>query len=166
MAWYDQILAALGLTQRTITDGILNFHEVVKGKVYRGGQPSRDGWKMLKSLGIVTVIKLNYPDEGLDDAPGFGVLDCHMPPRDFWQSIGKPDFGQVINAASYIASSASPVYVHCLHGQDRTGLVIGVWRVLFQGWTVNEAYAEMIKYGFHPDLHDVHEAWEDFSRDR
>ncbi len=42
------------------------------------------------------------------------------------------------------------IYVHCRHGQDRTGLVIGPQRVLVEGWAPADAYAEMLAHGFHP----------------
>jgi protein tyrosine/serine phosphatase len=45
-----------------------------------------------------------------------------------------------------------PIFIHCKHGQDRTGLIIGLYRVFYQEWTPKEAYQEMIRYGFHPWL--------------
>ena len=45
-----------------------------------------------------------------------------------------------------------PVFVHCLHGSDRTGVMCAVYRIFFEGWTKNEAIREMTEggYGFHP----------------
>jgi protein-tyrosine phosphatase len=37
---------------------------------------------------------------------------------------------------------AHPIYVHCLHGQDRTGYVIAAYRMLIQGWSFKRAYQE------------------------
>jgi len=135
--------------------GIVNFDAVIDGSVYRGGQPnSPDSWTFLKSMGIRTVVKLNYPKEGVDDgavAAGLQVIDCRMPPEDFWQAVGRPQPQEVAAAVNALRSESNwPVYVHCLHGQDRTGLVIGEFRVLKQGWTTDQAYAEMLEYGFHP----------------
>ena len=41
-----------------------------------------------------------------------------------------------------------PAFVHCLHGADRTGLVVGAYRVVVQGWSREEAVAEMTGGGF------------------
>ena len=45
-----------------------------------------------------------------------------------------------------------PVFVHCVHGADRTGLMAAVYRVAVQGWSKDEAIREMTPggYGFHP----------------
>lgn len=41
------------------------------------------------------------------------------------------------------------VYIHCLHGVDRTGIVCALYRVKIQGWTVDDAIREMYTMGFH-----------------
>jgi hypothetical protein len=45
----------------------------------------------------------------------------------------------------------APVLVHCLHGADRTGVMVAVYRVAVQGWSKEEAVREMTEgcYGFH-----------------
>jgi len=42
-----------------------------------------------------------------------------------------------------------PVYVHCKAGQNRTGFVIATYRMIYQGWTPEEAVREMRVYGFY-----------------
>ena len=42
-----------------------------------------------------------------------------------------------------------PVYVHCKAGQNRTGFVIATYRMVYQGWTPEEAVREMRTYGFY-----------------
>ena len=51
-------------------------------------------------------------------------------------------------------------FIHCTHGHDRTGLVVGCYRVLKQGWTKNDAYAEMLQHGFHPELLGLYLFWD------
>lgn len=43
------------------------------------------------------------------------------------------------------------VYIHCKHGQDRTGFVIAAYRMLIQGWSFDKAYRECLDMG--------HKAW-------
>lgn len=35
-----------------------------------------------------------------------------------------------------------PVYLHCAHGVDRTGMIVGLYRMSVQGWSAEDAYAE------------------------
>ena len=44
--------------------------------------------------------------------------------------------------------SQGPFLVHCQHGADRTGLVVAMYRIVFQGWTKEDAIAEMVDGGF------------------
>jgi protein tyrosine/serine phosphatase len=53
---------------------------------------------------------------------------------------------------------AEPVFVHCQHGSDRTGCMIGIWRIRQQGWTFAEACKEMRHYGFNPHWKKLTEA--------
>ena len=55
-----------------------------------------------------------------------------------------------------------PIFLHCAHGEDRTGLLMGLYRVEVQGWTPEKAYLEMLKLGFHPKF----KALDDYFRDR
>ena len=41
-----------------------------------------------------------------------------------------------------------PVYVHCQHGEDRTGLVIAAYRVRQCGWTKEHAMEEARGHGY------------------
>jgi protein tyrosine/serine phosphatase len=43
-----------------------------------------------------------------------------------------------------------PVYVHCQRGCDRTGAMIGHWRVYEDHWSYETTWAEMLAYGFDP----------------
>ena len=58
------------------------------------------------------------------------------------------------------ASPTDPVYVHCKHGQDRTGLVIGLDRVINEGWQAQLAHDEMVKIGFHTSFLGLQEYFE------
>lgn len=46
-----------------------------------------------------------------------------------------------------------PVYVHCQHGHDRTGMIIALYRVKYEHMPVAQAYQEMLDMGHNPDDH-------------
>ena len=46
-------------------------------------------------------------------------------------------------------------------GQDRTGLIVGAYRVWVQHWTKADAQREMMQRGFHPTLPGLANFWRD-----
>ena len=49
------------------------------------------------------------------------------------------------------AVKRGPVLVHCNHGADRTGLILALYRTLYDGWSKGAAVEEMLhgEFGFH-----------------
>ena len=45
-------------------------------------------------------------------------------------------------------NSNQKVFVHCRLGEDRTGMMVAAYRMADEGWTADEAMAEMQKFGF------------------
>lgn len=151
---------------------IPNFHPVIDGKVYRSGQPYLPShWQELQTRGIKTIFKLNSPVEGTDDgatALGIKVLDRRMQPITLWQAVfGAPDYDYAVSTANELCDEANwPSLIHCLHGQDRTGLECGMLRVLKQNWPIEQARGEMLAMGFHVELIDLDRTWHKFVESR
>lgn len=145
--------------------GVPHFMEVSPG-VYRGGQPTSEGWIFLRSKGVKTVVKLDLPAEGTDEGAqeaGMTVVDASGPPSELSNVFGAPTNENLAKAVRSLRDkSLRPVFVHCAHGDDRTGLVVGMYRVLEEGWSKPRAYDEMRANGFHPVLRGLHAAWERF----
>jgi protein tyrosine/serine phosphatase len=53
-----------------------------------------------------------------------------------------------------------PVYVHCVGGRHRTGVMTAVYRMTDDGWTADRAFAEMKQYKFGMDF--LHSEFKDF----
>lgn len=124
-------------------------HEVAPG-IYRGRSPrTAEDYQRLKSLGIKTVLNLRRRDQAAianekSTLKAMGVNMVHVPMRYFPGGDGSVDRAvRVVNDASL-----RPLYVHCKEGQDRCGVVIGVYRVRHHGWDHGTAYAEMMQHGF------------------
>lgn len=161
------ILVALGFmalgfcscAPRKSVHGIPHFAQVEPG-VWRGGQPNQEGWDYLKSLGVKRVVKLNTGGVK-SDGQGFsnGMEIVYLPISFLDQTFGKPDPARLDAAISAIEPNGT--FVHCQHGQDRTGLVIGAYRVRSNHWTKHAAYEEMVSHGFHPILRGLYWAWQE-----
>lgn len=112
-------------------------------------------------------MKLNFESEGSDEEAaklGMTVIDASGPPSDIGNVFGSPKPERIRLAVETLRNeSLRPVYVHCLRGQDRTGLIVGLYRVLYERFTKDAAYEEMRKYGFHRSLHGLREVWENFN---
>ena len=132
---------------RTITHGIANLF-AVEQNIYRGGDPTPEGWAWLKGEGVKVVVKLNTQCEGTDAvAEKLGMI-VHRFPIPWWrQTILRPSMTTLRNALAVIIQRKAPVFVHCEFGRERTGLLIACFR-LWQGWSKDEAYTEMIAHGF------------------
>ncbi len=140
-----------GLAAADVSD-IKNFHEVGT-HLYRGARPGAAGLRTLAAVGVRTIINLDNDKSANAGekviAESLGLKYISIPMSGFW----RPKDPQVIKALSAIGSPANwPIYVHCKHGEDRTGLVIGLYRVFTEKWTPALAWAEMLRLGFHPLL--------------
>ena len=128
------------------------FFKVAPG-IYRGQRPEAAGIKYLASIGVKTVLDLeNDMDEVAAEyavAKSAGIHFISKPMSGFWA----PRTATVDAALSVLENPANyPVFIHCQHGQDRTGLIVGLFRVEAEKEKPAEAYAEMLKIGFHPAL--------------
>jgi tyrosine-protein phosphatase SIW14 len=45
------------------------------------------------------------------------------------------------------------VFVHCYLGEDRSGVMVAVYRIAQQNWTADQAVAEMVSFGYHYHLY-------------
>lgn len=128
--------------------GLPNFHIVAPG-IYRGGAPSNAGLVSLKKMGIHTIIDLRGRSQSSREKPkalamGFTWINLQMG--------SEPPTQKQVNTLLETLKRApgEPIFIHCQHGADRTGCMIGIYRVAVQHWDYNSTYKEMRKYGFKP----------------
>jgi protein tyrosine/serine phosphatase len=139
---------------------------VVEGKVYRSGCMTAEGFaNAIEKLHIRTVINLmdDWPDPdlsagyfdtrtileselcakhganmvnlALDLIPPIELRECRPAAIDaFVELLDRPEI--------------YPVLIHCRAGLHRTGCMVAIYRMEYQGWTRNEAMNELKANGF------------------
>lgn len=124
-----------------------NFAQV-NDWLYRGGDPTKTLVPKLKSAQIKTVISFRHRDSirkaerEFVSQHGMELIEVPMT----YHSCNAQSIDKAVDA---IVSADRNVYVHCDHGQDRTGVVICAFRVLHEGWNFDDARRELIDMGFH-----------------
>lgn len=130
------------LVERWILEEDLSNFQEVTPHLYRGGQPLGDGYKDLEERGLRTIINLRAIDTGSTHGTSLHYIHIPIQPH-------KPQKEDLIAFLKIIQDSRHhPIYVHCFHGADRTGLFIAVYRIVCEGWSKEEALQEMVHGGF------------------
>jgi protein tyrosine phosphatase (PTP) superfamily phosphohydrolase (DUF442 family) len=129
--------------------GITNFGQVTPA-LFRGGQPTSEGYRELKQMGIDTVISFRH-EKGENTlerraVEALGMRFVSLP----WHAWDKPADEEVSRFFVLLASSPrSKVYVHCQQGRDRTGTMVALYRIAVDHWCPATAVAEMRAYHYH-----------------
>jgi protein tyrosine/serine phosphatase len=142
-----------------------NVDKVSKG-VFRGGRPTTEGLMFLASKGVKTIVNLQGGDYGIPGITWFepgehpdsiaeekalaeklGIKFVNLPMYTFGRVNAQQE--SMINKAIEIMADAEthPVYVHCEHGVDRTGLVVALYRVIVEKRSIDEAYLDWQAHG-------------------
>jgi protein-tyrosine phosphatase len=123
--------------------------------LWRGERPTRSDATWLLQHGVATVVNLEVFlsdrfafDRATAPAATHQVQYFHIP--DFepvhlvnWSLLDK----HVARFIAIVQQAPKPIYVHCLDGLDRTGVLIAAYRVVVGGVDDETAIAEMARYG-------------------
>lgn len=135
--------------QPVTLDGVPNLHRV-SPNLYRSAQPSAEGMKNLKQMGIKTVVNLRLFNSDGDEIVQTGLGYEHI-----YMTVWHPEYKEVVRFLRIATNpELAPVLVHCQHGADRTGTMCALYRIVVQSWTKEEAIREMTEGGF-----GFHEVW-------
>lgn len=125
---------------RVVIAGVPNLHKINEN-LYRSGQPTSEGMKNLESLGVKTVINLreSYSDE--EEVQGTSLARIDIPMND-WYDVKEDEIVSFLKAVT--DSSRQPILFHCRLGRDRAGMMCAIYRVAVDGWSTDDAFAEMV----------------------
>jgi protein tyrosine phosphatase (PTP) superfamily phosphohydrolase (DUF442 family) len=128
-----------------------NFGLVNQG-YYRGAQPEGRDYADLAALGIKTVINLTSDDAQTNE--GSMVEGARMTYFEIPMTTHEPPTGaQLAQFLTIVNDPANqPVYVHCVGGRHRTGVMTAVYRMTADSWTPDQAFKEMKQYKFGADF--------------
>ena len=146
---------ALVTTERTIArklavPGVPNLGEV-SSTLYRGAQPTQQGFQKLAEMGISIVVDLR--ERGLEverrQVTKLGMRFVPIP----WNCFHPEDTDMARFLRLLRDNRSKKVFVHCQTGDDRTGMMIAAYRMAEEGWTAGGAMKEMEAYGFTSSHH-------------
>jgi len=124
--------------------GIRKFAHVNDG-LYIGSTPTIRGLRQLRNYGIKTILNLRASLDYRDTAESLGFryfaipLNGKRPPAD--DQISK--FLELVEAPDN-----TPVFFHCNRAKNRTYMVLGLYRIAHDGWSADQAIAEMNHFGW------------------
>ncbi|WP_168189685.1 dual specificity protein phosphatase family protein [Limnobaculum zhutongyuii] len=122
-----------------------NFYQVDKD-LYRSGQPGVEQMQELERRGVKSIFNLRNFHTDNSEAKGTSLKLYHIP-----MEAGRFTEEQVILALKQLYHAPKPALIHCWHGSDRTGLMVAMYRMVFLGWSKQDAIEELKKpeFGYH-----------------
>jgi uncharacterized protein (TIGR01244 family) len=144
-------LSSVAFAAEVQAPGVPNFHQVNE-HIFRGAQPTGQGWDSLAKLGVKVVVDLRRDNEDGDHslaAEAKAVQTAGM------RYVSVPMNGLVAPSEAAVAkvlallNSPDPVFMHCKLGKDRTGTVIACYRISHDQWQNKKALDEAKAVGLH-----------------
>ena len=138
----------------TLIDEAKNFYRVDE-LLFRSAQLDGSYAAKLHEPGIKSIVNLRHFSRGGDRRAFGDQFWLANKPLQSWE-IKPAQIADVLRTIRERQKEGA-VLVHCYHGADRTGLVVAMYRVIYQGWSLDAARSEMIDggYGFHSMWQDI-----------
>jgi protein tyrosine phosphatase (PTP) superfamily phosphohydrolase (DUF442 family) len=122
----------------------------VDDRLYRGAQPDEAGFRYLRSIGVRTIVNLREEryaarlrEQQIVEALGMKYVHVPVTVGNFFnRSPQIPEAAVRAFFETLDAPNAGAVFVHCKRGADRTGALVGLYRIARHGWDATRAYRE------------------------
>jgi len=146
--------AVSGATVRIDNFGRIDAH------YYRGSQPEGRDYTDLAALGVKTIINLTSDDaqpneKALTEQAGMSYVQIPMTMHRAPTEAQLAEFFRVVDDPA-----RQPVFVHCVGGKHRTGVMTAAYRIAEDHWTADQAFKEMKDYHFGMDF--LHSEFKNF----
>lgn len=153
-------LAGAASAQTAITPAAMTVAQIridnfarVSDTYFRGAQPVGQDYADLAALGVKTIINLTSDEDGPADeqraVEKAGMHYVHIP----MSTRRAPTEKELTAFFAVVNDEASgPVYVHCVGGRHRTGVMTAVYRMNKDGISGEQAFKEMKQYKYGPDF--------------
>jgi len=119
----------------------------INSNYYRGSQPKGEDYQELAALGVKTVVDLQAD---FDKNEQRSVEEAGM--KFFRIGMSSTVSPTPENAQAFLKivndPANQPVFVHCAGGRHRTGAMTAIYRITHDGWSPEQAFAEMKQYDF------------------
>jgi tyrosine-protein phosphatase SIW14 len=128
--------------------GLPNFGRVTEN-LYRGGQPTSDGFNALHAMGVGVVVNLREDRTEVAtekrQVESLGMKSIEIP----WSASHEPSSAQIVEFLDVVrANPDTKIFVHCRRGADRTGVMVAAYRIAVEHKPIAEAVSEMHQYHY------------------
>jgi protein-tyrosine phosphatase len=133
-------------------DVSLHHVEKIDRNVYAGSKPHTDeDFQFLQSLHVHYIVSARFlpflSSSEKRKAKRYGMTLLSFPMNASPIPPSKDHVDRILETLH--DSQYQPVYLHCVLGRDRTGLIGGLYRIYYLGIPKNEAWQDMLQAGFH-----------------
>ena len=113
--------------------------------------------KNIEAFGIGTVISMRSRQKDVELAKNTELNLIHVSMR-AWN----PKYEDAVKVMYFLnpnnpETNKIPILIHCYPGADRTGMMVALYRMVYQNWEREEALNEMLNggYGYHSMWKDI-----------
>jgi tyrosine-protein phosphatase SIW14 len=138
-------IATLAVPCDDCVRGVANFAKVSPA-LWRGSQPTAEGFRNLKEMGVRTVINVrhDHDDTGVLSGMDLGYVRIRTRAWNPKEADLVPFMRVMQNPDNW------PVFIHCNKGKDRVGFYVAAYRIVIDGWSTDDALRELFRFKYNP----------------
>jgi hypothetical protein len=136
---------------------VRNYGIVEQGILSRSGKLTPEDYTWVRQQGVKGIVDFNHEDVDVEESflkelgfTSYFRLSLHGPPSD----------AQADRFLTFVQDSRNwPLHVHCYAGEDRTGIMVALFRYAIDGWPLEKALEEAKLYRAGQDLYPDYVEW-------